>query len=97
MGETFNEGVTETLARTALTDAGIPVPGTTAYPTEVALTKKLIDFVGLDVVEKAYFEDVQGLVDAYTSKASGTWADLVTAATELDATKVDAALTPKTP
>lgn len=92
-GETFNEGVTETLARASLKDGGISVPGTTAYPTQVALTKKLIDFVGLDVVKKAYFDDVQKLVDKFLSKGTGTWANLVSAAEALDATKVDAALT----
>lgn len=94
-GETFNEGVTETLARKALTDAGIPVPATTAYPTQVEITKKLTDVVGLEVVEKAYFGDVEGLVTAYEKATSKTWADLKAAAEGLDKTKVDEAMKPK--
>jgi hypothetical protein len=94
-GETFNEGVTETLARAACEAAGIPVPHITAYPTQIALTQKLIDFVGMNVVQQAYFGNVQTLVDAYTSIASGTWVSLKGAAEALDATRVDAALTPK--
>ena len=95
-GETFNEGVTETLARKALTDAGITVPAVTAYPDQVEITKKLIDLVGLDVVENAYFGDVEGLVTAYEKATSKTWADLVAAAKALDKDKVDEAMKPKT-
>jgi hypothetical protein len=94
VGETFNEGVTETLARQALTDAGITVPAKTAYPTQVALTKLLIDLVGIDVVKNAYFTDVQGLLDAYKLKAGSTWAALKQAAEALDTEKVKEALKP---
>jgi hypothetical protein len=94
-GETFNEGVTETLARAACEAAGIPVPHITAYPTQVALTQKLIDFVGMSVVQQAYFGNVQSLVDAYTSIAAGTWVSLKEAAEALDTARVDVALTPK--
>jgi hypothetical protein len=95
VGETFNEGVTETLARKALKDAGVKVPSVTAYPTQVALTKLLIDLVGLDVVIKAYFQDVQELVNAFTGKAKGTWDQLVQAAEALDKDKVKKALKKK--
>lgn len=95
VGETFNEGVTETLARQALKDAGIKVPKETAYPAQVKLTKLLIKRVGLDVVKKGYFEDVQKLVNEFLSKASGTWAQLVTAAEALDTDKVKEALKKK--
>ena len=94
-GETFNEGVTEILARAACEAAGIPVPHITAYPTQISLTQKLIDFVGMSVVQQAYFGNVQTLVDAYTSIAAGTWVSLKGAAEALDAAMVDAALTPK--
>ena len=96
VGETFNEGVTETLARKALTDAGITVPAVTAYPDQVKLTKLLVDFVGLDVVQNAYFKDVSGLVTAFTSKGTGTWENLVAKAEALDTTEVTKALTAKT-
>jgi len=94
-GETFNEGVTETLARKALTDAGITVPAVTAYPKQIEITQKLIDVVGLDVVGKAYFGDVEGVVKAYETATSKTWADLVKAAEALDKDKVDEAVKPK--
>jgi hypothetical protein len=94
-GETFNEGVTETLARKALTDAGITVPATTAYPTQVELTKKLTDLVGLDCVQKAYFGDVEGLVTAYETATGKKWDDLKTVAEALDKAKVDEAMKPK--
>ena len=92
VGETFNEGVTETLARRALSQAGVKVPSVTAYPEQIKLTKLLIDRVGIDVVEKAYFGNVQDLVDAYTGKCSGTWAELVLAAEALDTDNVKVAL-----
>lgn len=96
VGETFNEGVTETLARKALKDAGISVPGTTAYPTEVEYTKLLTDFVGFDVVEKAYFGTVQDLVDKFLLKGTGTWENLVSNADKLDKDEVIKSLTAKT-
>jgi hypothetical protein len=95
VGETFNEGVTETLARKALTDAGITVPATTAYPTQVEITKKLTDLVGLDCVTKAYFGDVEQLVTAYEKATNKKWIDLKTAAEALDKAKVDEAVQPK--
>jgi hypothetical protein len=95
-GETFNEGVTETLARKSLTDAGITVPAVTAYPTQVGIAQKLIDTVGLEVVEKAYFGDVEGVVKAYETATSKTWDALKTAAEALDKDKVDEAMKPKT-
>lgn len=91
-GETFNEGVTETLARKALKDAGVKVPSVTAYPDQVKLTEKLIDFVGFDVVKGAYFGNVQTLIDAYEAKGAKTWIELVAAAEALDTAKVRKAL-----
>ncbi|KAA3653962.1 MAG: DUF4157 domain-containing protein, partial [Chloroflexi bacterium] len=95
VGETFNEGVTETLAQNALKAAGITVPSVTAYPVQVSLTKLLIDLVGIDVVEKAYFDDVQELVTAYLNKGSGTWGELFNAAETLDTDGVKNAVKPK--
>ena len=92
VGETFNEGVTETLARKALSEVGVKVPGVTAYPEQVKLTKLLIDLVGIDVVEKAYFENVQELVRMYNRKGRSTWSKLVQAAEALDTDKVTNAL-----
>ena len=71
------------------------MPHITAYPTQISLTQKLIDFVGMSVVQQAYFGNVQTLVDADTSIAAGTWVSLKGAAEALDAAMVDAALTPK--
>ena len=92
VGETFNEGVTETLARKALRETGVKVPSVTAYPLQVELTKLLIDLVGIDVVEKAYFQDVQELVRMYNRKGSSTWAKVKQAAEALDTDKVKIAL-----
>jgi len=64
MGETFNEGTTEYLARKALKAAGLKVPATTAYPDQVGLAKKLIALVGEATVIDAYFGDAQPLLDA---------------------------------
>ncbi len=92
VGETFNEGVTETLARKALTDAGVKVPSVTAYSAQVNLTKMLVDLVGIDVVEKGYFENVQELVRMYNRKGSSTWKKAVEAAEALDTEKLKIAL-----
>ncbi len=95
VGETFNEGVTETLARKSLKDAGIKVPSVTAYPENIKLTTLLIDRMGLSAVIKAYFEDVETLVTAFQKKCSGTWDELVQAAEAFDTAKVKKALKKK--
>jgi hypothetical protein len=84
MGETFNEGTTEYLARKALKASGLKVPATTAYPDQVGLTKKLIALVGESTVIDAYFGDAQGLIDAYTKKGRNTWEKLREHAEALD-------------
>ena len=65
VGETFNEGTTETLARNALTAAGVTVPAVTAYPDQVKLTAKLQGVVGLPVLCDAYFSDPDKLIKKY--------------------------------
>jgi len=92
VGETFNEGITEKLARTALTEAGITVPAVTAYPDEVEIAEKLIDFFGLEVVKAAYFGSALVLIFMFMVKGAGTWDELKTAAEALDKDKVDEAL-----
>ena len=92
VGETFNEGITEFLARKALTTAGITVPAVTAYPNEVALTAKLLPLVGESVATGAYFAGHAALVAKYEElKGPGTWAPMKVNAEALDATKVTAA------
>ena len=88
VGETFNEGTTEYLARKALKASGVTVPATTAYPDQIKLTELLIALVGEDILTKAYFEGVDSLVKAYEANGSKTWAELVAAAELLDTTKV---------
>jgi hypothetical protein len=94
VGETFNEGCTESLARLALTAAGITVPATTAYPDQVAMTTKLIALVTSDVVQAAYFGGADSLIEAYEKKkGAGKFAALKTAADALDTAKTDPLLT----
>lgn len=95
VGESLNEGVTETLARQAIKDAGITVPHITAYKNEVKLTKLLVDFVGMDVVKKAYLKDAKLLTKAYEKKSGASWGDVVTAANKLDAEALKKALKTK--
>jgi hypothetical protein len=91
-GETFNEGITEFLARKSLTSAGITVPAVTAYPKEVALTAKLLPLVGEDVATNAYFAGHATLVAKYEElKGAGTWAPMKANAEKLDTAKVTAA------
>src|SRR5262249_22502126 len=92
VGETINEGSTEYFARKALTNAGITVPGTTAYPTQVKIVTDLVALVGEDCLQKAYFSDPNTLVTSYEAKGSKTFAELKTAAEALDLTKVADAL-----
>ncbi len=95
MGETFNEGVTEYLARKALVAAGIPVPGVTAYPEQVAIVQDLIALVGEDAVMKAYFSGADSLIRAIGSKANGKWKAIRVAAEGLQADTIKLLLAPK--
>lgn len=88
MGETFNEGSTEYLARKAIAAAGITVPAVTAYPTQIVITKALIDLVGESALISAYFGGAGALTDLVKTKAKGTWAQIRTAA---EALQVDTA------
>jgi hypothetical protein len=95
VGETFNEGVTEYLARKALKASGVKVPSVTAYPTQVKLTKLLIAFVGEDTVQKAYFGGADSLIKAFEDKSATTWATLMTDAEALAEAKVKKAMKKK--
>jgi hypothetical protein len=95
VGETFNEGVTEYLARKALKASGVKVPSVTAYPTQVKLTKLLIAFVGEDTVQKAYFGGADSLIKAFEDKSATTWATLKTDAEALAEPKVKKAMKKK--
>jgi hypothetical protein len=88
MGETFNEGSTEYLARKAIAAAGITVPAVTAYPTQITITQALIDLVGESALISAYFGGAGALTDLVKTKATGTWAQIRTAA---EALQVDTA------
>lgn len=93
VGETFNEGVTETLARKSLTAAGITVPSVTAYPAQIKITDKLKALVSEAVLRTAYFGGSASLIAKYEElKGAGTWAILKAHAEALDEAKVTAAI-----
>jgi hypothetical protein len=89
VGETFNEGVTETLARKSLTTAGITVPAVTAYPDQIVITDALKALVSEATLITAYFGGSATLIAKYEElKGAGTWATLKAHAEALDATAV---------
>lgn len=93
VGETFNEGSTELLARRALGVAGVAVPTVTAYPDQVKFTLRLQQLVGQDVLANAYFGGADSLITKYEElKGAGTWAVLKGHAEALDEAKFNAAL-----
>jgi hypothetical protein len=95
MGEIFNEGTTEYAARKAIEAAGITVPGVTAYPVEIDITKALIALVGEEPVLSAYFGGAGALKALVIAKAKGSWDQIRAAAAALDVGKVKGFLTPK--
>lgn len=96
VGETFNEGTTETLARNALTAAGVTVPAVTSYPDQVKLTAKLQGVVGLPVLCDAYFSDPDKLIKKFEElKGAGTWATLKGHAEALNVAEFDKAIAAK--
>ncbi len=85
MGETFNEGVTEMLARRALSVAGVSVPAETSYPTQVKFTVKLQGLVGQPLLTAAYFGNPATLVAKIEElKGVGSWATIRAHAEALD-------------
>jgi hypothetical protein len=94
MGETFNEGSTEFLARKAIAAAGITVPAVTAYPTQIVITQALIALVGEDVLTNAYFGGADSLTDAIKAKATGTWTSIRAKAEALNVDRVKELLAP---
>jgi hypothetical protein len=96
MGETFNEGVTEYLARKALTAAGITVPGVTAYPDQVAIVRDLVALVGEDAVMRAYFGGADSLIRTIRREATGKWTQIRAAAEALQADTIKTLLAKKT-
>lgn len=96
VGETFNEGVTELLARRALKASGVKVPSVTAYPDQVKFTEKLEKLVGEKVLTDAYFNGAPGLITKFEElKGVGTFATLKTHAEALDEAKFKKALSAK--
>jgi hypothetical protein len=96
VGETFNEGITELLARRALSMAGVNVPTETAYPDQVKFSVRLQNVVGQPVIADAYFGGAASLVNRYEQlKGANTWATLKTAAEALDETAFNQALAAK--
>ncbi len=94
MGETFNEGSTEFLARKAIAAAGMTVPAVTAYPTQIVITQALIALVGEDVLTAAYFGGAGTLTDAIKAKATGTWTSIRAKAEALQVDRVKELLAP---
>lgn len=85
VGETFNEGMTEFLARKALKASGVKVPATTAYPDQVKLTEKLIDLMGEKTCTDAYFNGADDLIKKFEDlKGKDSWAALKALAEALD-------------
>lgn len=95
MGETFNEGSTEYLARKAIVAAGIAVPAVTAYPVQIEITKALIALVGEDALISAYFGGAATLKDLVRTKATGTWDQIRAAAEALEVDNAKNYLKPK--
>lgn len=96
VGETFNEGATELLARRALSVAGISVPSVTAYPDQVKFTVKLQSIVGQPVLTEAYFSTPDSLITKFEElKGAGTWATLKTHAEALDEAKFNETIAAK--
>jgi hypothetical protein len=88
MGETFNEGTTELLARQSLKDSGVKVPAETAYPTQVSLTTQLKELLGTKTLTDAYFNGPDALIAAYEKlKGADSWATLKALAEALDVGK----------
>ena len=96
VGETFNEGVTELLARRALSVAGISVPSVTAYPDQVKFTVRLQKLVGDPTLTESYFSGADTLIAKFEElKGVGTWATLKTHAEALDEANFNAVLAAK--
>jgi len=93
MGETFNEGTTEMLARQALESSEVKVPAVTAYPTEVKLAIQLKELLGTKTLTDAYFNGPDALIKAFEDlKGAGTWATLKGYADTLDVAQAMAAM-----
>lgn len=96
IGETFNEGVTEMLARRALSVAGVTVPTETAYPTQVKFTVKLQTLVSQPILTAAYFGNPDTLIAKVEElKGAGTWATIRAHAEALDEAAFNTAMAAK--
>lgn len=96
VGETFNEGITELLARRALSVAGVSVPSVTAYPDQVKFTVRLQKLVGDPTLTESYFSGADTLIAKFEEfKGVGTWATLKTHAEALDEVNFNALLAAK--
>lgn len=96
MGETFNEGTTEMLARRALSVAGVTVPTETAYPTQIKFTVKLNTLVGQPLLTSAYFGNPDALIAKVEElKGAGTWATIKAHAEALDEAAFNTAMAAK--
>ena len=96
MGETFNEGTTELLARRALSVAGVTVPSETAYPDQLKFTVRLQKLMGEKMLTDAYFSGPDALIAKFEElKGVGTWAVLKVHAEALDEAKFNASLAAK--
>lgn len=88
VGGVLNEGISELLTLQSLRQVGIRMPGATTYPLEVRIASLLAAKLGIDVIKRAYFEDVDVLVKAYLTKVPSPWEELVAATRTRDSAKV---------
>ncbi len=92
VGGVLNEGISELLTLMSLRQASIRMPGATAYPLEVRIASLLAAKLGIDVIKRAYFEDVDVMVKAYLKKVPSTWEELLAATRTRDSAKVRSVL-----
>jgi hypothetical protein len=95
VGETINEGSTETLAIKALKAASVSTASGTAYPGEVAFVGKLINLVSEQTLIDAYFGGAATLIDKFDkSQGAGAFAKMKPFAEAKNYTEAEKSLAP---
>lgn len=65
VGNTINEGITQTLAVKALKAVNVPLSGSIPYQDEMALVQKLVPIVGEGTLTQAYFGGASILIKTF--------------------------------